>query len=79
MLNIGQLVAAIAAYKELPPPIKDLIDWDQARADVVVRYEQIVSQFPSDLLPTEKHLTARRRRPTHRSACQTSWWSTSVE
>ncbi len=58
VLNIGQLVAAIAAYKELPPPIKDLIDWDQARADVVVRYEQIVSQFPSDLLPTEKTLTA---------------------
>ncbi len=58
VLNIGQLVAAIAAYKELPPPIKDLIDWDQARADVVVRYEQIVAQFPTDLLPAEKTITA---------------------
>jgi putative ABC transport system ATP-binding protein len=52
-LNIGQLVAAIAAYKDLPPPIKDLIDWDQSRADVLVKYQQIVSQFPPVLLPPE--------------------------
>ncbi len=63
VLNIGQLVAAIAAYKELPPPIKDLIDWDQMRADVVVRYEQIVSQFPSDLLPAERTLKAQAPPP----------------
>ena len=30
-LDIGQLVAVIAAYKDLPAPIKELIDWDQAR------------------------------------------------
>jgi putative ABC transport system ATP-binding protein len=52
-LNIGQLVAAIAAYKDLPPPIKDLIDWDQSRADVLVKYQQIVSQFPAELLPAD--------------------------
>jgi putative ABC transport system ATP-binding protein len=55
-LNIGQLVAAIAAYKDLPPPIKDLIDWDQSRADVVVKYQQITAQFPPDLLPAEEPL-----------------------
>ena len=33
-LDIGQLVAVIAAYRDLPPPIKDLIDWDQQRQDV---------------------------------------------
>lgn len=52
-LNIGQLVAAIAAYKDLPPPIKDMIDWDQSRAEVMVKYQQIVAQFPADLLPAE--------------------------
>ncbi len=52
-LNIGQLVAAIAAYKDLPPPIKDLIDWDQSRADVLVKYQQVVAQFPPMLLPPE--------------------------
>jgi putative ABC transport system ATP-binding protein len=51
-LNIGQLVAVIAAYRDLPPPIKELIDWDQQRNDVDVKYEQIVTQFtPDRLLP----------------------------
>jgi putative ABC transport system ATP-binding protein len=51
-LDLGQLVAVIAAYRDLPPPIKELIDWDQQRADVTVKYEQIVSQFTVErLLP----------------------------
>jgi putative ABC transport system ATP-binding protein len=51
-LDIGQLVAVIAAYRDLPPPIKELIDWDQQRNDVEVKYEQIVTQFtPEQLLP----------------------------
>ncbi|MCA3564375.1 MAG: ABC transporter ATP-binding protein [Methylocystis sp.] len=58
-LDIGQLVAAIAAYRDLPPPIKELIDWDQDRADVIVKYEQIVSQFPPESLkpPEDEHPT----------------------
>ena len=51
-LDIGQLVAVIAAYRDLPPPIKELIDWDQQRNDVTVKYEQIIAQFMTDeLLP----------------------------
>ena len=49
-LDIGQLVAVIAAYRDLPPPIKELIDWDQERADVLVKYQQIVAQFSPDRL-----------------------------
>ena len=53
-LDIGQLVAVIAAYRDLPTPIKELIDWDQQRADVTVKYEQVVAQFSKDvLLPAE--------------------------
>ena len=44
-LDIGQLVAVIAAYRELPSPIRDLINWDQQRMDVTVKYEQIIEQF----------------------------------
>jgi putative ABC transport system ATP-binding protein len=44
-LDIGQLVAVIAAYRDLPPPVRDLIDWDQTRLDVEVKYVQIVEQF----------------------------------
>jgi putative ABC transport system ATP-binding protein len=44
-LDIGQLVAVISAYKDLPGPLKDLIDWDQTRQDVQVKYVQVVEQF----------------------------------
>ena len=51
-LDIGQLVAVIAAYRDLPPPVKELIDWDQERNDVTIKYEQVVTQFsPPQLLP----------------------------
>ncbi len=47
-LDIGQLVAVIAAYKDLPTPIKELIDWDQMRLDVQVKFAQVVEQFDVD-------------------------------
>ncbi|MDB5591781.1 ABC transporter ATP-binding protein, partial [Enterovirga sp.] len=53
-LDIGQLVAVIAAYRELPPPLKELIDWDQQRLDVQVKYDQVVAYFaPEKLGPAE--------------------------
>ncbi|GGC55012.1 ABC transporter ATP-binding protein/permease [Chelatococcus reniformis] len=53
-LDIGQLVAVIAAYRDLPPPLKELIDWDQQRLDVQIKYDQVVQQFsPDRLFPTE--------------------------
>jgi putative ABC transport system ATP-binding protein len=53
-LDIGQLVAVIAAYKDLPSPIKDLIDWDQQRVDVQVKYAQVVEQFHVEQLVDPK-------------------------
>jgi putative ABC transport system ATP-binding protein len=44
-LDIGQLIAVISAYKDLPGPLKELIDWDQLRQDVQVKYVQVVEQF----------------------------------
>lgn len=44
-LDVGQLVAVINAYKDLPGPLKELIDWDQARQDVQVKYEQVFENF----------------------------------
>jgi putative ABC transport system ATP-binding protein len=43
--DIGALVAVINAYKDLPSPIKELIDWDQQRQDVQIKYEQVIEQF----------------------------------
>jgi putative ABC transport system ATP-binding protein len=54
-LDIGQLVAVVGAYRELPPPLKELIDWDQQRLDVQVKYDQVVQHFaPDRLLPVEE-------------------------
>lgn len=44
-LDVGQLIAVISAYKDIPPPVKELIDWDQQRNDVTIKYEQVVEQF----------------------------------
>ena len=73
-LDIGQLVAVIAAYRDLPPPIKDLIDWDQQRQDVTIKYEQVAAQFsPPLLLPAHDERTASRcRRATRRSRSSAS-------
>jgi len=54
-LDIGTLVAVIAAYKDLPSPIKELIDWDQQRLDVQIKYTQVVEQFTvEDMAPPEQ-------------------------
>lgn len=51
-LDIGQLVAVLAAYRDLPPPLKELIDWDQQRLDVEVKYETVAAHFaPRRLRP----------------------------
>src|SRR4029079_10996619 len=49
-LDIGQLVAVISAYKDLPAPIKELIDWDQQRVDVEIKYQQVMEQFTDDVV-----------------------------
>lgn len=53
-LDLGQLVAVIAAYKDLPDPIRGLIDYDQVRLQVDARYTQIVEQFSEENLIDEK-------------------------
>ena len=53
-LDIGALVAVIAAYKDLPTPVKELIDWDQQRLDVQIKYGQVSEQFTAeDVAPPE--------------------------
>ncbi len=55
-LDIGQLLGVIVAYKDLPAPVRGLIDHDQKRLTVEVRYTQIIEQFTGDeLQPQELH------------------------
>ncbi|HHI81825.1 MAG TPA: ABC transporter ATP-binding protein, partial [Rhizobiales bacterium] len=53
-LDIGQLVAVIAAYGGLPSPVRELISWDQQRLDVQVKYTQVTEQFhAADMMEAE--------------------------
>ncbi len=55
-LDIGQLIGVIVAYKDLPAPVRGLIDHDQKRLIVETRYEQIIEQFTNDgLRPPSLH------------------------
>jgi len=55
-LDVGQLVAVIVAYKDLPGPIKELIDWDLQRQDVQIKYDQVMDQFqPDGMTPSAHH------------------------
>jgi putative ABC transport system ATP-binding protein len=55
-LDVGGLVAVIGAYKDLPGPVKELIDWYQQLQDVGIKYEAVIEQFqPDSLLPPERH------------------------
>jgi putative ABC transport system ATP-binding protein len=52
--DLGGLLAVINAYKDLPGPVKELIDWYQQLQDVQIKYEQVIEQFtPEGLLPAE--------------------------
>ena len=64
-LDIGALVAVIAAYKDLPTPIKELIDWDQQRLDAGIKYAQVVEQFTAEdiLSPQSQALIANPEMP----------------
>ena len=44
-LSIGALVAALAAYKDLSPPWKELLAWYQGQADARLKYEILTEQF----------------------------------
>lgn len=44
-MSIGALVAAVAAYKDLSPPWKELLGWYQSQADARMRYTILTEQF----------------------------------
>lgn len=44
-LSLGGLVAVLAAYKDLQPPWKELLNHYQMREDAKIKYDQVVAQF----------------------------------
>ncbi len=54
-LEIGTLVAAITAHKEMAAPWKELLSYYQRREDARIKYEQVVEQFEPAGLREEDH------------------------
>jgi len=53
-LEVGTLVAAITAHKDLAAPWKELLNYYQQQADARIKYEVVVSQFePAGILDAE--------------------------
>lgn len=44
-LDLGQLLAVLVAYKDLPGPIAELIDWDYMRQDAELRFDLVQQYF----------------------------------
>jgi ABC-type multidrug transport system fused ATPase/permease subunit len=56
-LEIGTLVAAIAAHKDLGAPWKELLAYYQQKEDARIKYEQVVAQFaPPGVMSEEQQL-----------------------
>jgi len=47
-LSSGALVAALVAYKDLSPPVKELLAFYQRTEDARIKYEQLLQQFQPD-------------------------------
>lgn len=58
-LSVGALVAALAAYKDLSPPWKELLSWYQGQADARLKYSILTEQFEieDDTQPSKDTLT----------------------
>ena len=53
-LEVGTLVAAITAHKDLAAPWKELLNYYQLQADARIKYEVVISQFePAGLLDAD--------------------------
>ncbi|MBI3514481.1 MAG: ATP-binding cassette domain-containing protein [Proteobacteria bacterium] len=54
-LSFGALVAVLAAYKDLSPPWRELLDFYQQLQDAEIKYEQIIEQFePPGMISAER-------------------------
>lgn len=63
-LEMGTLVAAIAAHKDLAAPWKELLAYYEMQQDAAVKYELIVSQFdPPGLREPESQLAEPAEQP----------------
>lgn len=56
-LDVGTIVAAVNAHKEMGGPWKELLNYYQRREDARIKYEQVIAQFePEGMRPADDQL-----------------------
>lgn len=56
-LSFGSLVAVLAAYKDLGPQWRDLLDFYQSMEDARIKYDQVVQMFePTGMIPPARQI-----------------------
>lgn len=54
-LGLGALIAALAAFRDMPQAVRDLVDWDRTRPVALALYADILRRFAQDrLLPARE-------------------------
>jgi ABC-type multidrug transport system fused ATPase/permease subunit len=62
-LDVGTIIAVVAAHKEMASPWKELLTYYQSREDIRIKYEQVISQFRPDGLRDASRQTVELDRP----------------
>ncbi len=72
-LSFGALVAVLAAYKDLSPPWKELLQFYQTSQDARIKYDQLIEQFhPPDMLPVDCQYDPPAKAPALQGHFETS-------
>ena len=58
-LSIGALVAVLAAYKDLAPPWKELLNFYQRMEDAKIKYQQLIERFDTPNMYSEDVMAPR--------------------
>ncbi len=57
-IDVGTVIAAVAAQRDMGSPIRELLNYYQQQQDARIKYEQIVSQFDPEGIRPEADLLA---------------------
>ncbi|MFC3227284.1 ABC transporter transmembrane domain-containing protein [Marinibaculum pumilum] len=56
-MDVGTVIAAVAAQKDMGGPLKELLNFYQRSEDARIKYEQVIAQFEPDGLTSERRQT----------------------
>lgn len=62
-MDVGTVIAAVAAQKDMGGPLKELLNFYQRSEDARIKYEQVIAQFEPDGIKSEESQVASPETP----------------